>query len=46
MKYKVEFIIENDKHDKEMIKAYMIYSLRMLFLKDIKIEEIKDVKLN
>jgi hypothetical protein len=45
MKYKVEFIIENDKHDKGMIEAYMIYSLRMLFLKDIKIEEIKDGKM-
>jgi hypothetical protein len=40
-KYKVEMIVEDEKHDAGMIKAYILFSLRMLFVKDIKIEEIK-----
>ncbi len=34
-------IVEDDKHDAGMIEAYIRFSLKMLFVKDIKIEEIK-----
>lgn len=40
-KYKIEMIVEDDKHDAGMIKAYILYSIRMLFPKEIKVEEIK-----
>jgi hypothetical protein len=40
-KYKVEMIVEDDKHDAGMIRAYILFSCRMLFPIEIKVEEIK-----
>ncbi|MFW6233621.1 MAG: hypothetical protein ACOC3Z_03085 [Nanoarchaeota archaeon] len=42
MKYEIKINIESDK-DKDVIKAFIIYSLRMLSIKkeDIKIKELK-----